>query len=160
MVSSRTSYRRQRKFEPGEIITSTDMLLQAAAQGRWIFFGSSARGPWGKARCYHPQWICNMNFNCVCSYIKHGVLRLANRNPEHPYVFKAELYESTVPDVQSEWWAECSEIPGVRIKAFTKAALIRDCERACRDHGLTAFRFQVQFTMGAEDHEVPKLLTA
>lgn len=160
-MNTRNSYRRSRKFEPGEPITSTNMLLWAAKQGRWIFFGTHPAGRRSLGfRAYHASWILNMNFSCVCSYIEGGMLRLANRNREYPYVFKAEFMESMTPDVQSEWWATCSEIPAAKIRAFTREALVRDCEQACRVHGLETFRFRVQFITPLETREAVKLITA
>ena len=134
-----------RKFTPGDVIDSVDMLLLARDKGRWIFFGSISVPNRGKPRVYHPQWICNMNFSCVCSYIKHGVLRLAVRNPEYPYVFKAEFMESHVPDVTSEWWVTCSELPMVRFTTFTKEAAIMEAGNACGQHDGQGTKFTVQF---------------
>ncbi len=134
-----------RKFTPGPAIESVDMLLAARDAGRWIFFGSNSVPNWGKPRVYHPQWICNMNFNCVCSYIKHGVLRLASRNAQYPYVFKAEFMQAHVPEVSSEWWVTCSEIPAVRIVEITKEAVIASVADAMLKHGVSDSRFTVQF---------------
>lgn len=134
-----------RKFTPGPVIDSVDMLLIARDKGRWIFFGSSTVPNWGRPRAYHPQWICNMNFNCVCSYIKHGVLRLATRNADYPYVFKAEFMEGHVPEMRSEWWVTCSELPMVRFTTFTQEAAIAEAGEACVKHVGPGAKFTVQF---------------
>lgn len=133
------------KFTPGPVIESVDMLLAARDVGRWIFFGSRTAQNWGRPRVYHPQWICNMNFNCVCSYIKHGVLHLATRNAEYPYVFKAEFMESRMPERSSEWWVTCSELPMVRINEFTKEAVISAAEEAVRIHVGGGAKLAIQF---------------
>lgn len=138
----KTSRRRSagRKFTPGYVIDSVDMLMLAREQGRWIFFGSLT-----SSRAYHASWIVNMNFGCVRSYINGGLLRVAVRNPEYPYVFKAEFMESYVPDVSSEWWATCTELPMVRIRAFTKEAVIAEAGEACTKHVGDGTKFTVQF---------------
>lgn len=135
-----------RKFTPGDVIDSVDMLLLARDKGRWIFFGSLAPSHfWTRPRAYHPSWIVNMNFGCVMSYIKDGLLHLAVRNPEYPYVFKAEFMESRVSDVTSEWWVTCSELPMVRITTFTKEAAIMEAGNACGQHVGQGTKFTVQF---------------
>jgi len=124
----------KRKFSPGTPIESVERLLLAREQGQWIYFGSYAHKMYGKPRVYHPVWICNMQFGTVCGYIKAGVLRLAVRNEEFPYVFKAHSWTCAAPDKSTEWWATCSEIPAVSIKAFTKEAVIAEAEQAVRKH--------------------------
>jgi len=124
----------KRKFSPGAPIESVERLLLAREQGQWIYFGSYAHKMYGKPRVYHPVWICNMQFGMVCGYIKSGVLRLAVRDADFPYVFKAHNMQSYVPEKNSEWWVTCSELPMVNIKAFTKEAVIADVEEAVRKH--------------------------
>lgn len=136
------------KFSPGPVIKSVDELLLARDQGRWIYLGATEYQKvrlWGRPRAYHPQWICNMSFNCVCSYIKNGVLHLANRNAEYPYVFKAVFMQSYLPEVSSEWWATCSELPVMRIAEFTKEAVISAAKKAVRAHTGDDARFVIQF---------------
>lgn len=147
MTWTRTSYRRKNKLAPGRLITSTNDLLEARDSGAWIFFGK---------RAYHPQWICNMSFQCVCSYIRGKTLRLAIRNDEWPYVFVGKFMESHVPEKSSEWWASCTEIPGVHIMEITKEAVIRECELAAQKHaGQVTVRVQVTFELPERPVDIP-----
>jgi hypothetical protein len=124
----------KRKFSPGAVIGTVAELLLAREQGRWIYFGSYAQKMYGRPRVYHPVWICNMQFGMVCGYIKAGVLRLAVRDADFPYIFKASSMSSDVPEKSSEWWVTCSELPMVTIRAFTKDAVIAEAEDAVRKH--------------------------
>lgn len=124
----------KRKFSPGAFIGTVAELLLARDRGQWVYFGSYVHKIYGKPRAYHPVWICNMQFGMVCGYIKAGVLRLAVRDSDFPYVFNASFMSSEVPEKSSEWWVKCSEIPMVSIRAFTKEAVIAEAEDAVREY--------------------------
>lgn len=142
----RTSFRRLPKFTIGKTLTKPQQVLDACASGKWLFFG---RPP--HRRAYHPWWIANMNFTCVMNYVKLGQLALTVRNSEYPYVFKATLMEAAPGvEVSSEWWAKCSEIPSCNITAFTKDAVIKECQAQAEAVGGPKVRVQVSFQVPAK----------
>ncbi len=141
-MASRTSFRRTPKFSVGGFITSPQEVIDAAASGKWLYLGTDRH-----ARVYHPAWIANMNFSCVMSYVARKQLAFAKRNPEYPWVFRAQLMESHVPDITSEWWVTCTEIPNCKIVAITKHAVCREAEEIASKHAGYPARVQVRFEM-------------
>jgi len=138
---SRTSYRRERKFSPGNLITDPEQIIAAIRTGRWIWFGSAVDG-----RAYIAGWIGNFQFSHTMSLIAGQRLRFANRAKDYPYVFVAEYMASHTPEHSSEWWATCSEIPSARIREITKDAVCSEAEKAAVEHtGMRDPRVQVIF---------------
>lgn len=156
----KTGYKRKPKFTPGAVITSPQQVMDALKTGQWIYFGPSAKSAvWFPGRVYHSAWIANMNFACVCGYVAHRQLRLANRNPEYPYVFKARYVEYRTPEKSGEWSMTCSEIPGAYVTSLTKTAAAECCAEAVRKHtGRTDSRFQIHFISDTRDCTPQKLL--
>lgn len=144
-----------KKFTIGAFITSPQEVIDAVKSGRWIWFGTDRY-----ARVYAASWIANMNFACVMNYIARKQLAFAVRNPEFPYVFRARLMESHVPDKSSEWWVTCSEIPSAKIREITKSSAINAACHAAAVHVGGDARVQVVFEVPEKEKtEAVKLVT-
>jgi len=133
-ISRMKSFRRLPKFKPGKVIESPYSIVNATKQGQWLYFGH---------RVYHPAWISNYNFGCVMSYLARNEIRVAIRNPEYPYVFKAKVRGA---DEAAGWFASCTEIPGEFPEAQEKADLVKQCEAMAEwKSGRKGCRYKVLF---------------
>lgn len=146
----RNSYKKARKYTRGVVIQTSGELMACANNGTWVYFGD---------KVYHPTWIINMNFSCVCNYIKNGQLCIAHRNKEWPYIFVAKDCMDEVPERESRWWISCSEIPNWHQTEISKDAVIAECEKAAIEKsGLRNPRIQVRFEREAYNNKPVALI--
>ena len=150
-MSSRFAFRRNPKFTLGTSLTDPQQVVDACKSGNWLYFGA----PPYRRRVYHPAWIGNMNFSCVMAYVRSGQLAYALRNPEYPYVFVAKWMGREPWDKdekQGEWFATCTELPLVRITAFTKDSVCSESEKAAVEAtGQRQPRIKVRFELKEEN---------
>jgi len=145
-------YKAKRKLSKGPLVSFPRQLIDLAAAGGWVFFGDKA---------YSGQWIVNMNFGCVMSYLRHGALRKAIRNPEYPYVFKATFFEAVAPEGHGEWYVTCSEVPEAKIICYTKESAIEQAVAAAkRKSGNQEVKVQVTFIVPESELKPALLLTS
>lgn len=127
----------QRKYTPGILVSSLDNLIERARAGYWFY--TDPHTP------KHGSILLNQSAGRMALLVERRTVRIANRAPEFPYVFKAVWHKSRArPAVRSQWWATCSELPGQQIIAFDRRTLLKRCIEAVTNHtGRVGVRVEV-----------------
>lgn len=116
----------RRKYRPGEPIMTVGTMVALARVGHWFFCDIHTPK--------HGSILLNQSVLRIASLIERREIRVAIRTPEFPYVFKAVWHQSFAkPAVKSEWWATCSEFPGVSVIATTRKSLLKKCVKCAEE---------------------------